>query len=74
MARPDYSNEDRRDFMKTIARQTLGVSFAGSVAAPVFNRDGDVVASISFISRYSYFDDETKCFSTQRDPVDDSTA
>ena len=30
----------------------------GSVAAPVFNRDGVVIASISFISRYSYFDDE----------------
>jgi DNA-binding IclR family transcriptional regulator len=31
----------------------------GSVAAPVFNREGAVVASISFISRYSYFDDDS---------------
>jgi hypothetical protein len=34
MSRPEYCNEQRREFMKTIARQTLGVSFAGSVAAP----------------------------------------
>ncbi len=34
MARPDYSSEDRRSFMKMVARQTLGVTFAGSVAAP----------------------------------------
>jgi DNA-binding IclR family transcriptional regulator len=32
----------------------------GSIAAPVFDRDGAIVASISFISRYSYFDDESK--------------
>ncbi len=34
MSRPEYCSEDRRAFMKSIARQTLGVSFAGSVAAP----------------------------------------
>ena len=34
MSCPEYRTEERRDFMKTIARQTLGVSFAGSVAAP----------------------------------------
>ncbi len=34
MPRPEYSSNDRRDFMKTIARQTLGVSFAGSIATP----------------------------------------
>jgi hypothetical protein len=33
MARPEYSSEDRRDFLKTIAKQTLGVSFAGSIAS-----------------------------------------
>lgn len=34
MAQPEYSSQDRRDFMKTIARGTLGVSFAGSIASP----------------------------------------
>ncbi|MFK8112785.1 MAG: DUF1501 domain-containing protein [Rubripirellula sp.] len=33
MTRPEYRTEDRRDFMKSIAKQTLGVSFAGSVAS-----------------------------------------
>ncbi len=33
MARPDYSSEDRRAFMKTVARQTLGVTFGGSIAS-----------------------------------------
>ena len=33
MARREYSSDDRREFMKTIAKQTLGVSFAGSIAA-----------------------------------------
>lgn len=30
----------------------------GSVGAPVFDREGAVVASVSFISRYSWFDEE----------------
>ena len=34
MSRPEYRREDRRDFMKSVARRTLGVSFAGSVATP----------------------------------------
>ncbi|MGB7324473.1 MAG: DUF1501 domain-containing protein, partial [Rubripirellula sp.] len=34
MASPDFSVNERRDFMRTIAKQTLGVSFAGSVLAP----------------------------------------
>ena len=34
MPRPEYCSTHRREFMKTIARQTLGVSFAGSIAAP----------------------------------------
>lgn len=29
----------------------------GSVGAPIFDRDGAVVASVSFISRYSFFDE-----------------
>ncbi|MCG8651309.1 MAG: DUF1501 domain-containing protein, partial [Pirellulales bacterium] len=33
MVRPDFSSEDRRVFMKTVARQTLGVTFAGSVVS-----------------------------------------
>lgn len=33
MTKSEYSGEDRRDFMKAVARQTLGVSFAGSVAS-----------------------------------------
>ena len=33
MPRPEFAPEQRRDFMKTIAKQTLGVSFAGSVAS-----------------------------------------
>lgn len=34
MALPEFSNEDRRDFMKSITKQTLGLSFAGSMMAP----------------------------------------
>ena len=34
MSRPDFSTDDRRDFIKAVAKQTLGVSFAGSVATP----------------------------------------
>ena len=30
----------------------------GSIGAPIFDRNGAVVASVSFISRYSYFDEE----------------
>ena len=33
MTRPEFATEDRRDFMKSIAKQTLGVTFAGSVAS-----------------------------------------
>jgi hypothetical protein len=33
MARPEYSSDDRREFMKTIAKQTLGVTFASSMAS-----------------------------------------
>lgn len=33
MTLPDYNSEDRRSFMKSVAHQTLGVSFAGSVAS-----------------------------------------
>ena len=33
MSRPEFAPEERRDFMKTIAKQTLGVSFAGTVAS-----------------------------------------
>lgn len=33
MAQIEISIDDRRDFMKSIAKQTLGVSFAGSVAS-----------------------------------------
>ncbi len=33
MANPEYSTEHRREFMKTIAKQTLGLSFAGSVTS-----------------------------------------
>jgi hypothetical protein len=34
MAQPEYNDQDRRNFMQTIARQALGVSFAGSIASP----------------------------------------
>ncbi|TWU47960.1 DUF1501 domain-containing protein [Rubripirellula reticaptiva] len=34
MACPDFSVNERRDFMRTIAKQTLGVSFAGSALSP----------------------------------------
>ncbi|TWU60086.1 hypothetical protein Poly51_03600 [Rubripirellula tenax] len=34
MARPDFSPADRRQFMQNIAKQTLGVSFAGTVLTP----------------------------------------
>ncbi len=33
MSRPDFSSDDRRAFMKTVAQKTLGVSFAGSIAS-----------------------------------------
>ena len=33
MAQPEYSSEDRREFMKRITKQTLGVSFAGAIGA-----------------------------------------
>ena len=33
MSQIEYSNHDRRDFMKAVAQRTLGVSFAGSVAS-----------------------------------------
>ena len=33
MQRNDFAPNHRRDFMKTLAKQTLGVSFAGSVSS-----------------------------------------
>ncbi|QDT05822.1 hypothetical protein K227x_42270 [Rubripirellula lacrimiformis] len=33
MSRPEFSTEARRDFMKAVAKQTLGVSFAGAVGS-----------------------------------------
>ena len=33
MAKPEFNTEHRRDFMKTVTKQTLGLSFAGSVAS-----------------------------------------
>ncbi len=33
MSITEFTADDRRDFMKTVARQTLGVSFGGSIAA-----------------------------------------
>ncbi len=33
MSFPDYSNETRRDFMRSVARHCLGVSFAGAVGS-----------------------------------------
>lgn len=44
MSRPEYRNEDRREFMKAIARQTLGVSFAGSVFTPGMFGEADAAA------------------------------
>jgi hypothetical protein len=45
MAQPEYNDQDRRNFMQTIARQALGVSFAGSIASPgIF---GEAQAQIS---------------------------
>ncbi len=44
MPRPEYCSTHRREFMKTIARQTLGVSFAGSIAAPGLVRRSQAAA------------------------------
>ena len=33
MSRPEFSSEDRRSFIASVARRTLGVSFAGSVVS-----------------------------------------
>ncbi len=45
MARPEFSGEDRRDFMKSVAHKTLGVSFAGSIASGGLFGDAEVIAA-----------------------------
>lgn len=45
MPRPEYCIQQRRQFMKTIARQTLGVSFAGSIASPGLFGEVDAASS-----------------------------
>ncbi len=45
MAKPEYSTEHRRDFMKTIAKQTLGLSFAGSVTSQGLFGEAQAAAS-----------------------------
>ena len=46
MTRPEYSSQDRRAFMSAVARRTLGVSFAGSIASPgLFGGDETVAAA-----------------------------
>ncbi len=36
MSRPDYTTEDRREFMKSIAKQCLGISFTSGIAGGLF--------------------------------------
>lgn len=45
MTSPDFSSEDRRDFMKTVAHKTLGVTFAGSVASRGLFGESEAVAA-----------------------------
>ena len=45
MTRPDFSNADRRAFMANVASRTLGVSFAGCVAARGLFDDAPVTAA-----------------------------
>lgn len=45
MTRIEYSPENRRDFISTVAKRTLGVSFAGSIAAPGLFGDNHVIAA-----------------------------
>ncbi len=40
MSRPDFSVEDRREFMKTAAKQCLGLSFASSLTATAMGAEG----------------------------------
>lgn len=45
MPRTEYTTDDRREFMKSIAKTTLGVSFAGSIATPGLLGDNRAMAA-----------------------------
>lgn len=46
MPKPEFSSEDRRDFMKSVAKRTLGVSFAGSVITQGMFGEAEAAAAI----------------------------
>jgi hypothetical protein len=45
MPKPDFSNENRRDFMRSVANQCLGVSFAGAMGSGALRSLGEASAA-----------------------------
>ncbi|TWU31518.1 DUF1501 domain-containing protein [Novipirellula artificiosorum] len=47
MARPEYSPQQRREFIKSIAKQTLGVSFAGTASSPSLFSEAEATPALA---------------------------